>query len=110
MLVWWTTELECISAVARREREGALRRAAAENARTRIDELKAAWTEIESHEIVRRTARRLLRVHGLRAAGALQLAAAIAGSDGDPTSLEFVCLDIELSSAAEREGFPVLPR
>jgi uncharacterized protein len=110
MLVWWTTELECISAVARREREGELRRAAAANARARIDELKAAWKEIAPHEVVRRTARRLLRVHSLRAADALQLAAAVAGSDGDPSNLEFVCLDVELATAAEREGFPVVSR
>lgn len=53
------------------------------------------------------TARRLLRVHALRAADALQLAAAIAASEADPASLDLVMLDEQLAEAARREGFPV---
>lgn len=53
------------------------------------------------------TARRLLRVHALRAADALQLAAAIAASEADPASLKLVTLDERLAEAARREGFPV---
>jgi uncharacterized protein len=109
MLVWWSTELECVSAVARRERAGGRERARVENAFARIDDLKGAWKEIGPHPGVRRTARRLLRVHPLGATDALQLAAAIVGSDGDPSTLGFVCLDRQLSAAAAREGFSVLP-
>jgi hypothetical protein len=50
----------------------------------------------------------LLRVHDLRAADALQLAAAIAAAEGQPASLELVCLDDRLIRAAEREGFPIV--
>jgi hypothetical protein len=53
-------------------------------------------------------ASRLLRVHPLRAADALQLAAALAAAKGDPSSLDVVCLDQRLSEAARREGFRVL--
>jgi predicted nucleic acid-binding protein len=109
MLVWWSTELECVSAVARRERAGARERARVGDAIARIDDLKTAWEEIAPHAGVRRTARRLLRLHPLGAVDALQLAAAIVGSDGDPSTLEFVCLDRQLSAAAAREGFPILP-
>jgi predicted nucleic acid-binding protein len=53
-------------------------------------------------------ATRLLRVHPLRAADALQLAAAIIAAEDDPRSLPFVTLDDRLALAAEREGFPVV--
>jgi predicted nucleic acid-binding protein len=53
------------------------------------------------------TARRLLRVHALSAADALQLAAAIAASEADPASLALVTLDDRLAEAARREGFLV---
>jgi hypothetical protein len=59
-------------------------------------------------ESVRRTAERLLRTHPLRAADSLQLAAALIASDHDPRSLELVCMDERLKSAARREGFTVL--
>jgi hypothetical protein len=109
MLVWWSTELECVSAVAGRERAGARERSRVGDAIARIDDLKTAWEEIAPHAGVRRTARRLLRVHPLGAVDALQLAAAIVGSDGDPSTLEFVCLDRQLSAAAALEGFSILP-
>jgi predicted nucleic acid-binding protein len=57
---------------------------------------------------VRVTARRLLRVHNLRAADSLQLAAALVASEGHPASLEIVSLDDRLIDAAQREGFTVL--
>jgi uncharacterized protein len=47
-------------------------------------------------------------VHPLRAADALQLAAAYAGSDRRPTSLEFVTLDERLADVARKEGFSVV--
>jgi predicted nucleic acid-binding protein len=57
--------------------------------------------------LVRQTAIRLLRVHPLRTADALQLAAAIAAAEDHPATLPFVTLDERLAQAAEREGFPV---
>jgi predicted nucleic acid-binding protein len=105
---WWAAELECVSAVARLEREGLVSSGSATSALRRLDELRAAWREVEPVEAVRRTARRLLRVHPLRAADSLQLAAAVVAAEGDPASLEFVTLDARLAGAAEREGFRLL--
>jgi predicted nucleic acid-binding protein len=45
----------------------------------------------------------------LKAADALQLAAAQVASGDDPTSLPFVTLDKDLILAARAEGFDVLP-
>ncbi|MDQ3305072.1 MAG: PIN domain-containing protein [Actinomycetota bacterium] len=104
MLVWWTTEVECSSALARLASEGGLTTRAHAEAGNRLDVLKAAWHEVQAVEVVRRTARRLLRTHRLRAADALQLAAALVSSEGDPASMEIVVLDDRLAGAAEREG------
>lgn len=108
LVVWWATELECVSAIARRQREGAVTQGAAARALARLDELRRAWAEVEALAAIRRTARRLLRVHVLRAADAVQLAAAIAAADGRPDLLLFVCLDQRLNEAAQREGFELV--
>jgi uncharacterized protein len=108
MCVWWTTEIECVSAVARLERDDALADAAASAALARLDLLAEAWNEVQPLAALRRVARRLLRVHPLRAANALQLAAAVAAAEGLPASLEIVTLDQRLAAAARREGFSVL--
>jgi predicted nucleic acid-binding protein len=108
MLVWWGTIMECVSAVARRERQGNDDAKDISTALQRLAGLSAAWEEVQPAARLRQTAERLLRVHPLRAADALQLAAAIAAADGDPRSLPFVTLDARLARAAEREGFPVV--
>jgi predicted nucleic acid-binding protein len=54
-------------------------------------------------------AKRLLAVHALRAADALQIGAALAAAYDDPVGWEFVCLDERLAEAARREGFAVVP-
>lgn len=107
MVVWWATPVECASAIARREREGALAFADAGAALGTLATLAASWSEVVASEPVRTTAQRLLRTHPLRAADSLQLAAAIVAADGDPRSLSFVCLDSRLAEAAEREGLSI---
>jgi len=107
-VVWWGTIVECVSAVARRERQGNHDARDISAAMRRLSVLGAAWRELQPTTRVRQTAERLVRVHPLRSAEALQLAAAIAAADGDPRSLPFVTLDDRLARAAEREGFPVV--
>jgi len=108
IVVWWATGIECVSAFARLEREGALTPDEVAVAGARLDRLLAVADEIQPAEILRRTATRLLRVHALRAAGALQLAAARAASEDRPETLFFVTLDDRLGVAAQREGFEVI--
>lgn len=107
MVVWWGTEVECASAVARLEREGTLSEAAAAEAFERLKRLVHGWHEIEPSETLRETAVRFLRVHQLRAADALQLAAAFAAAERRPSALAVVTLDERLAMAARREGFAV---
>lgn len=82
---------------------------AANDAIRRLRAIGPTWIEVSPSLQVRNSAERLLRVHTLRAAGSLQLAAALVASERNPEVLEFVCLDDRLSDAARREGFDVLP-
>ncbi|HSN13487.1 MAG TPA: PIN domain-containing protein [Anaeromyxobacteraceae bacterium] len=108
LLVWWGTRVECASALARRLREGRLGRQEALRAEQRLQRLSKAWSEVAPTDPVRTAAERLLRVHPLRAADALQLAAAVVAAEHVPASMELVTLDDRLAEAAELEGFRVL--
>jgi predicted nucleic acid-binding protein len=108
VLVWWSTAVECGSALARLERESALDAASAAGAFGRLAQLAASWQEVEAGDLVRETAIWMLRVHPLRAADCLQLAAAFVAAEGRPSTLEFVTLDERLALAAQKEGFVVL--
>jgi uncharacterized protein len=70
---------------------------------------RASWSEVEPTQRLLSRAERILSVHPLRAADALQLASAIAWSDGDTDGRAFVCLDVRLREAARREGFSLAP-
>ena len=108
LVVWWATEVECVSALARLEREASIDARAMGEALARLDALALAWHEVQPAARTRQVAIRLLRTHNLRAADALQLAAAIAAAEDSPGSLPLVTLDARIATAAEREGFPVL--
>ena len=106
--VWWATSVECASVLARLEREKRLTQAGTALAAERLAEAAKGWTEVPPVERVRDQAFRLLRLHPLRAADALQLAAAIVLADFEPKTLPFATLDQHLGAAARREGFEVL--
>jgi uncharacterized protein len=106
MAAWWATEIECTSAIARRQRLGQLPEDVAAEAFVRLKALREGWHEVEPGEELRESAKRLLRVHDLRTADALQLAAAVYVAEARPSTLEFVSLDDRLLAAARREGFP----
>lgn len=108
IVTWWGSAVECVSALARLERDGALDRADLAAALARLRAASAGWTEVPATPTVREQAMRLLRIHPLRAADALQLAAAIVASDFQPSALELVTLDERQAAAAEREGFRII--
>lgn len=110
LVVWWGTVLECRSAISRTLREGVLDDRTAEQALGVLKHLAGAWTEVLPGEKLRGIAGRILMTHPLRAADALQLAAAVVWADGDEFNCTFVCLDARLRSAARAEGFTVLPK
>lgn len=108
MTVWWSTRVECVSALARLERERRLDRERADLVYARLATLAAVWLEIEPSEIVRESAVRFLRVHPLRAADALQLGAAFIAAERRPPSLELVTFDARLADVARKEGFALI--
>jgi predicted nucleic acid-binding protein len=108
VVVWFFTPVEVISALTRRRREGSLKLSDFRKAKEQLALLERAWSEVVLLERVRERARRLLESHPLRAADALQLAAAILAAEENPQDVPFVTLDRRLASAAEKEGFLVL--
>ena len=108
LVVWWATRTECVSALARRRREGRLSAAVEAQARQVLAVLAGEWSEVLPSENVRSRSERLLAVHPLRAADGFQLAAALLWSRGDTSTHAFVSFDERLREAARREGFRVL--
>jgi predicted nucleic acid-binding protein len=108
MLVWWATEVECASAIARLERDGALGSTSVVEAFDRLKRLAGGWHEIDPSDGVREAAVRFLRVHPVRAADALQLAAAFVAAERRPSTLELITLDDRLAAAARKEGFVLI--
>ncbi len=107
ILTWWGTPVECVSAIARRARGEPECEASFKTAARKLALLEADWIEVVPSERLRAVARRLLRVHDLRAADSLQLAAGLAGMDTRIEPLTFVTLDDRLALAAAREGLDV---
>lgn len=105
LVTWWGTRLECVSALARREREGVLPPATLDAAMKRLESLAKLWMIVPPTRLVPQRAERLLRLHPLRAADALQLAAALIASRENPAGSCFHSADTRLADAASREGF-----
>jgi uncharacterized protein with PIN domain len=61
LFVWWGTEVECISAIARVEREGMVSTSIVVKVINRLKLLSETWHEIQPVEEVRKIAKRFLR-------------------------------------------------
>ncbi len=107
LAVWWGTEIECWSALARAQRNGRFDARMFDLATAALDALRRSWFEISPSDEVRREARRLLRLHPLRAADSLQLGAALVWS-GRYEGYELVASGEQLRNAAQLEGFMVI--
>jgi len=107
IVVWWGSPVECASAFARLRHEGVLTSGAEEAARSILTVLRDAWYEVQPGDGLRAQALRLLRLHPLRAADSLQLAAGLEWA-GVPPAGEFVTFDERLKAAARLEGFTTL--
>jgi len=109
MAIWWVTPTECIAALMRRQREGTAAVGEVQAIQVDLERLLSSALEMEPVQQVRLTAQRLQANHPLRAADALQLAAALVWAEQQPSGREFVSLDRRLRDAAQREGLTVLP-
>jgi len=110
VVVWMLTSVELLSTLGR------LGRAVPDLADllpgVRLDamELFTTWAAVTHVEGVRRRAERLVGVHALTAADAMQLGAALLASGDRPETLDFVTLDQPLGRCAQLEGFRVQPK
>jgi predicted nucleic acid-binding protein len=107
--LWWASPVECQSALRRRGREKLLSPAALAEALARLDRLAEDVDVVAPTDRLRERTGRVIAAHALRAADALQLAAALVWADDSPAGEAMVCLDDRLRDAATREGFEVLP-
>lgn len=105
--IWWATSVECISALARKEREGRLSLAEMTIAQKNLSRIIENSLCVGATESVRRLAQKLLRRYPLRAADSLQLAAACVLAGESSEDYGFVCNDERLIIAAAKEGFVI---
>jgi len=109
VLVWTLSKVEIFSALCSRLRDGALGPASFDAATLRMNTFFEGMYEVGAIQRVKDRAMRLLRIHPLRAADALQLAAAMVATEEKVQRLPFMCFDDRLTAAARLEGFEVNP-
>lgn len=109
LVVWILSEVEIAGALWRRRRENELTEVVRREAQRQMDLALSNAVTVADVPAVARRARRLLAAHALRAADAMQLAAALLACEDEPARLPFVTLDDRLGEAASREGFTVVP-
>jgi predicted nucleic acid-binding protein len=105
VVVWWCTPVEVRSAVERLLRTGQLSAAEYAGAGKRLEQMTRGWREVSPSDSLRSEAERLLSQFSLRAADAMQLAAAMTWTMGRPQGRIFICGDAALLEAARQLGF-----
>ncbi len=108
VVVWWATRVEARSAFARELRAGALTTMQHQQVVGRLEELQQGWREIQPTEDLRRLAESMLERYHLRAADALQLAAAYTWCKNRPFNRHFISGDRRLLDAARETGFRIV--
>ena len=106
--VWWATPVEISGAIARRVRERRLNESQVDGALEALDALAGHWEMVRPADTLRESAQRLVRRHDLRAADALQLAAAIQWRGAGTERIVFISGDMRLLTAAQASGFQVM--
>jgi predicted nucleic acid-binding protein len=102
------TPVEAKSAFARDLRTGVLTLAEYGVAQQRLERLRRNWREIEPDDSLRKLAEELVGQYRLRAADALQLAAAYTWSVSRPFRHHLISGDRRLLEAAQAIGFRVI--
>ena len=105
MVVWSGTPLEIRGAIAREMRMGKISPNEQVQALVKLDSMRRKWTEIDPDDEVRDRAELVIERHQLRAADALQPAAALEWCGGHPRDRVFIGGDEQLLVAATQAGF-----
>jgi hypothetical protein len=107
-VVWWASPVEIASAIERSLRSGSIDPGEARQAVTSLNRLRTGWQEVSPDDAVRDLACRAVEKYPLRAADALQLAAAMLWCQQRPAGRAFLCSDRRLSEAAKTAGFSIV--
>lgn len=105
IVVWWATPVEIAAAFARLVRMKDITATGLKKAQEAADKLVAEWIVVVPSESIRRRAVDTTGTYDLRAAGALQLSAALEWCDDQPLGKTFLTADQRLRDAALRAGF-----
>jgi hypothetical protein len=105
MIVWWAAPVEIRGAFTRLIRMKTLTPNGQVQAQIALDGFRSKWSEILPAPQVRSDAERFLDRFPLRAADALQLAAAFVWTSGRPLNRPFISGDLQLLDAAGQLGF-----
>lgn len=108
-VVWWATPIEIASALARLVRMNQLDPGDWTQARKLAGNLAEAWAVVLPSNVIKAKAMRFVESYDLRAADALQLAAAMEWCEDAPQGRIFLTADRRLREAASLSGFDPQP-
>lgn len=108
VVVWEATSVELLSAVARYRRHSSGLDDLCAGIRRDILDRWPTWSRVADWPRVSARAQRIVNLHPLKAADAMQLAAALTACEDQAHTLTFVTRDRALAHAAQLEGFPVV--
>ena len=103
--VWWATHVEIASALAQLLRQQKITAIEYAHAKQQAENLANIWRTVAPSARIAFEARVLLEQYTLRAADALQLAAAMEWCEGQPNGKVFLTFDRRLREAAGLAGF-----
>jgi predicted nucleic acid-binding protein len=106
IVAWWATEVEIVSGLTRLERTGQITRDQFRVSKQFAGNLEERWYSVGSRSIAS-DACSLLERYPLRAADALQLAAALEACAHHPQGFVFITADRRQADAARLSGFSV---
>jgi predicted nucleic acid-binding protein len=109
VVIWWATPVEIASALARLLRMKQLNARDWEQSRRLAGDLANTWSVIQPADVVKARAMQFVQSYDLRAADALQLAAAMEWCEGEPGGRTFLAADVKLREAAALSGFDAKP-
>jgi predicted nucleic acid-binding protein len=105
IVVWWATEVEVASALARLLRMNALPSHDWRQANKTAAELVRSWTVVGPSDTLRSSAQQIVMNFDLRAGDSFQLAAALEWCQNSPAGKPFLTADRRLYDAALISGF-----
>jgi predicted nucleic acid-binding protein len=105
VVVWWTTPVEIASALRRLVRMKQLEPDEWATSRRLAEDLAESWRVVQPSNSLRDRASQLVERYDLKAADALQLAAALEWGENIPQGKVFIAADQRLREAAVLSGF-----